>query len=464
MSNSLTWSSKLFSAYQHLAQQYNSYPPLEHFQQPISAFERYSALRNSRKANRPLSLSVTIPFCANACYYCAKKNIVTKDRSRSVAYLASLQHEVSLLAQHVDQERPIEQLHFGGGTPTFLNAHELTELMNSLKSNFNLVCNKLTQYSIGIDPRETDWPTMGVLRDIGFNRVNIELQGLDPHVQRAINRLQSIEQTQNIVEAARTLQFQTLSISLLYGLPKQTPQSFAQALSEIIRLTPDRVSLQGFNHSPEQYPIQQRIQVADLPSSASIQQMLKTAQEKLSAAGYLYIGMGHFAFADDDFASAQEDGVLQHNIQGYSTTANCDTLGLGLSAVSQIGELYYRNTHDLNAYQKAADAQQPPPAFGLHCDTDMQIKRSVIQALTCQFSVDFASIEEQYSINFKDYFQPIWSQLETMHSDGLLELSNTAIHITPQGRLLTAAACEVFTGTHIAQPAAPQTALFSRAR
>src|SRR5699024_478229 len=277
-----------------------------------------------------------------------------------------------------------------------------------------------------------DWPTMGVLRDIGFNRVNIELQGLDPHVQRAINRLQSIEQTQNIVEAARTLQFQTLSISLLYGLPKQTPQSFAQALSEIIRLTPDRVSLQGFNHSPEQYPIQQRIQVADLPSSASIQQMLKTAQEKLSAAGYLYIGMGHFAFADDDFASAQEDGVLQHNIQGYSTTANCDTLGLGLSAVSQIGELYYRNTHDLNAYQKAADAQQPPPAFGLHCDTDMQIKRSVIQALTCQFSVDFASIEEQYSINFKDYFQPIWSQLETMHSDGLLELSNTAIHITPQ--------------------------------
>lgn len=464
MSNSFNWSSKLFNAYHRSAQDYNSYPPVEQFQHSIGAFERLSALRNSRKANRPLCLNVTIPFCANACYHCAKKNIVTKDRSRSAAYLASLQQEMHLLAQHTDQDRPIEQLHFGGGTPTFLNSNELRELMSSLKSNFNLVSNKLTQYSIDIDPRETDWPTMGVLRDIGFNRVNIELQGLDPDVQRAINRLQSIEQTQNIVEAARTLQFRTLSISLLYGLPKQTPQSFAQALTEIIQLTPDRVSLQGFKHRPEQYPIQKRIHVADLPSSACTQQMLKTAQEKLSKAGYQYIGMGHFAFADDDFASAQEDGVLQHNIQGYTTTANCDTLGLGLSSTSQIGELYYRNTHDLAAYQKAATNQQLPPAFGLHCDTDMQIRRSVIQALTCQFSVNFADIERDYHISFKEYFRDLWSLLEKMHADGLLELTDTAINMTQQGRLLTAAVCQAFIAKKVTLSAAPQPVLFRKAR
>lgn len=464
MSNGLNWSSELFNAYHHLALQYNSYPSNEHFQHPISAFERYSALRNSRKTNRPLSLNVTIPFCANACYHCAKKNIITKDRSRSAAYLASLQQEISILAQHVDQQRPIEQLHLGGGTPTFLNSSELRELMNSLKRNFNLVSNKLTQYSVDIDPRETDWPTMSVLRDIGFNRVNIELQGLDPNVQRAINRLQSIEQTQNIVEAARTLQFRTLSISLLYGLPKQTPQSFSEALTEIIRLTPDRVNLQAFKHHPKQHPIQRRIHAADLPDSANVQHMLKIAQEKLSNAGYQYIGMGHFAFADDDFASAQEDGVLQHNFQGYSTTANCDTLGLGLSSSSQIGELYYRNTHELAAYQKAINNQQLPPVYGLHCNTDMQIKRSVIQALICQFSLEISAIEQRYSINFKDYFYSVWPQLEKMHNDGLLELTDTAINMTPQGRLLTAAVCQVFTQEPRTQPATPPIAMFSTAR
>lgn len=445
MSSSLGWNSKLFKAYHRLDQQFNVYPALENFQRRISAFERFSALRNSRKAKRPLILNVTIPFCANACFHCVKKNVVTKDRSRSARYLACLEKEIHTLAQHVDQERPIEQLHFGGGTPTFLNPNELRQLMSCLNNNFNLISNKLTQYSIDIDPRETDWPTMGVLREIGFNRVNIELQGLDPEVQRAINRLQSIEQTQNIVEAARTLQFRTLSISLLYGLPKQTPQSFAQALTEIIQLTPDRVSVQGFKHQPDQYPIQQRIHAADLPSSASVQRMLHKAQRKLSAAGYRYLGMGHFALQDDDFASAQEDGTLQHSMQGYTTSQNSDTLGLGLSAISQIGELYYHNSHDLAAYQAACGIGQLAPAYGVLCNTDVQIRRSIIQALICQFTVEFPSIEQRYAINIKDYFSKQWPQLEKMHSDGLIRLTEQHLTMTQQGRLFTAAVCQLFT-------------------
>lgn len=444
MSNSLAWSSKLFNAYHRLEQQYSALPALENVQDSVSAFERLSALRNSRKANRALFLNVTVPFCANACYHCIKKNIVTKDRSRSAAYLESLAQEAQILGQHIDQQRPIEQLHVGGGTPTFLNPNELRQLMSCLKNNFNLISNKLTQYSIDVDPRETDWPTMGVLREVGFNRVNIELHGLDPHVQRAINRLQSLEQTQSIVEAARTLQFRTLSISLIYGLPKQTSQSFAQALTETIQLAPDRVSLQSFKHRPDLYPLQQRIQAADLPKTASIQRMLRTAQDKLSAAGYRYIGMGHFALADDDFASAQEDGILQQSAQGYTTSQNSDSLGLGLSAVSHIGELYFHNTHDLVAYQAACKAQQLPPADGVLCTTDDQIRRTIIQGLNCQFKVDFSSIEHNYAIRVKDYFRSQWPLLKKMHSDGLIKLTEQGLTMTQQGRLFTAAVCQVF--------------------
>ncbi len=256
MNNNIAWSSELFNEYHRLGQQVSSYPTFKHRQRDISAFERFSALRNSRKELRPLALNVNIPFCANACYSCTAKNTVTKDRSRSTAYLHSLEQEIRLVAQHISTEQLIKQLHFGGGTPTFLNPNELRQLMGCLKDNFNINSNNFSQYSIDIDPRETDWSSMGVLRDLGFNRVNIEVQGLDPAVQRAINRLQTIEQTQTIVEAARTLQFRTISISLTYGLPKQTPESFKQALSDVLKLTPDRVTMQGFKHDPCKHPIQ----------------------------------------------------------------------------------------------------------------------------------------------------------------------------------------------------------------
>lgn len=444
MLNTMGWSSKLFNLYHNLDKPYSSYPRVEHFQQNISAFERFSALRDSRKAQRPLVLNVNIPFCANACYYCSKKNIVTKDRSRAAQYLQCLEQEIQTVAQHIASERNIEELHFGGGTPTFLNPVELRQLMRCLQDNFNITSNNFTHYSIDIDPRETDWSTMGVLRDIGFNRVNIEVQGLDPKVQRAINRLQTIEQTQAIVEAARTLQFRTVSISLIYGLPQQTTQSFSQAVEDVLQLAPDRISLQGYQHQPDKHPIQQRINAAELPSIANLEAMLKGTQLQLEQAGYRYIGMGHFALADDDFAYAQEDGTLQQGIQGYSTSANCDTLGFGVSAVSQLGNLYYHNSHDINSYQTACRNQQLPPATGVLCTKKDQIHRAVIQALTCQFEVNFSVIEQCFAIDFASYFVAQWPQLLRMQSNGLLELSEQKLSITAPGRLYTLTVCQLF--------------------
>lgn len=437
-------SDTLFNKYHRLDQPYYCYPAQDQFQHSISAFARFSALRTSRKAQKPLALNVNIPFCANACYYSSTKNIITKDRSRSAAYLRSLEQEIQLVGKHIGAIQPIEQLHFGGGTPTFLNPNELRQLMAYLKNNFNIDSNNFTHYSIDIDPREVDWSTMGVLRDIGFNRVNIEVQGLDPTVQRAINRLQTIEQTQNIIEAARTLQFRTVSISLIYGLPKQTPLSFSQALSDIIQLAPDHISLQSFQHQPNKYPIQSRIDAQDLPSSEAIARIIDSAKYLLNNAGYIYVGMGVFTLADDELATAQEDGMLHYGIQGYSSSVMCDTIGLGVSAISQLGELYYHTTHDLSAYQTAANNQQFAPAHGLLCNTDDQIRRGIIQDLTCNFSVDFNSIEQRFKINCKEYFQEQWSTLKLMHADGLLILTDEGLKITDQGRLFTLAICQVF--------------------
>lgn len=448
MSNSNDWNSSLFKLYHRLDKHCCVYPRAEQFQYEVSAFERLNALRDSRKAKRPLALSVSIPFCANACYYCSSKTIVTKDRSRSQHYLKCLEQEIQSVALHFASEQPIHELHFGGGTPTFLNPGELRQLMTCLQTHFNIASDNFSHYSIDIDPRETDWSTMGALRDIGFNRVNVEVRGLDPKVQRAINRLQTLEQTQAIVEAARTLQFRTVSISLMYGLPQQNIQAFSLALEEVISLNPDRISLQGYQHQPHKHPLQQRIKASELPSNLELEGMLLTALQQLENSGYRYLGMGLFALADDDFAIAQEDGRLHYNLHGYSTHANSDTIGFGLSAISQLGNLYFQNTCDLNSYQNACLKQQLPPAKGLLRNKQEQIQHAVIQALTCQFSINFQEIEQRFAISFSQYFAAQWPQLTQMQHDGLIEISTNELKMTSAGRLYTLAVCQLFTEYH----------------
>jgi oxygen-independent coproporphyrinogen-3 oxidase len=285
---------------------------------------------------------------------------------------------------------------------------------------------------------------MGLLRELGFNRVSLGVQDLDPAVQRAVNRLQTLEETRAIVEAARTLQFRSVNIDLIYGLPLQTPEQFAETVAQVIALQPDRLSLFNYAHLPERFKPQRRINTSDLPNPGDKLAMLHGSIEQLNAAGYRYIGMDHFALPDDELASAQEDGSLQRNFQGYTTHGHCDLIGLGVSSISQIGDLYCQNNSDLNLYQDSLEHSELATVRGLHCDDDDRLRRAVIQQLICHFQLRFADIEQTYAINFRSYFAEIWPQLQQMASDGLIELTDQSIEVQPAGRLLVRSLCMLF--------------------
>lgn len=446
MLDAIRWDADLIRRYDQPGPRYTSYPTAVQFHGNVGSFDLLHALRESRRSLRSLSLYVHVPFCANICYYCGCNKVITKDRGRALPYLERLEREIELIGRHLDRRQPVEQLHLGGGTPTFLSHDELRRLMEHLRQHFNLLDDDSGDYGIEIDPREADWPTMGLLRELGFNRVSLGVQDLDPEVQRAVNRLQSLEQTRAIVEAARTLQFRSVSIDLIYGLPKQTPESFARTVAEVIALQPDRLSLFNYAHLPERFLPQRRINADDLPCAADKLAMLQGSIEQLSAAGYRYIGMDHFALPDDELATAQEDGSLQRNFQGYTTHGHCDLIGLGVSAISQIGDLYCQNSSDLGNYQQSLDNSQLATQRGLHCNADDRIRRAVIQQLICQFRLEFAEIEELFNIDFYAYFSALWPQLEQFARDGLIELDLHHIEVLPAGRLLVRSLCMLFDG------------------
>ena len=450
MLDAIRWDSDLIRRYDLAGPRYTSYPTAVQFQTQVGAFDLLHALRDSRKAVRPLSLYVHIPFCANICYYCACNKVITKDRGRAQAYLQRLEHEIQMIACHLDPGQVVEQLHFGGGTPTFLSHDELRQLMAQLRKHFNLLDDDSGDYGIEIDPREADWSTMGLLRELGFNRVSLGVQDLDPQVQRAVNRLQSLEETQAIIEAAHTLQFRSVNIDLIYGLPKQTPGAFAHTVDEIIALQPDRLSVFNYAHLPERFMPQRRIDSADLPAPEAKLLMLERTIEQLTQAGYRYIGMDHFALPDDELAVAQEELTLQRNFQGYTTHGHCDLIGLGVSAISQVGDLYSQNSSDLSDYQGLLGSDQLATKRGLVCNTDDRVRRAVIQQLICHFSLDFAAIEAAFAIDFRAYFSEQWPQLARMASDGLIELDAQGIRVSPAGRLLVRSICMVF-DAHLTQ-------------
>ena len=444
MLDAIRWDSTLIRRYDIAGPRYTSYPTAVQFTDQVSPFDLLHALRESRKALRPLSLYVHVPFCANICYYCACNKVITKDRGRAQPYLQKLEQEIQMIACHLDPKQKVEQLHFGGGTPTFLSHDELRQLMAKLRQQFNLLDDDSGDYGIEIDPREADWSTMGLLRELGFNRVSIGLQDLDPDVQRAVNRLQSLEETRAVIDAARTLQFRSINIDLIYGLPKQTPEAFARTVEEVISLQPDRLSVFNYAHLPERFMPQRRINTSDLPSPAAKLQMLERTIEQLTGAGYRYIGMDHFALPDDELAIAQEESTLQRNFQGYTTHGHCDLIGLGVSAISQIGDLYCQNDSDLASYQRTLASDQLATSRGLLCNQDDRIRREVIQQIICNLHVPFAHIEQMFNIDFRGYFTPQWPTLKTMANDGLIGLDDEQLTVLPAGRLLVRTVCMVF--------------------
>lgn len=444
MLETIQWDADLIRRYDLAGPRYTSYPTAVQFHDDIGPFDLLHALRDSRKAKRPLSLYVHVPFCAHICYYCACNKVITKDRGRALPYLEKLEREVEIISRYIDRNQPIEQLHFGGGTPTFLSHDELRRLMQHLRQHFSLLDDDSGDYSIEIDPREADWSTMGLLRELGFNRVSLGVQDLDPEVQRAVNRLQTLEETRAIVEAARTLQFRSVNIDLIYGLPKQTPERFARTVAEVIALQPDRLSLFNYAHLPERFMPQRRISSYDLPSPADKLAMLQNSIEQLTRAGYRYIGMDHFALPDDELAIAQEEGTLQRNFQGYTTHGHCDLIGLGVSAISQIGDLYSQNDSDIASYQQTLGNGQLATRRGLHCNADDRLRRAVIQQLICHFELRFADIERAHGVVFRDYFAALWPELEQLAGDGLIVLEERGIQVRPAGRLLVRSLCMLF--------------------
>ncbi|WGK60572.1 oxygen-independent coproporphyrinogen III oxidase [Halopseudomonas sp. SMJS2] len=444
MSDSVSWDAGLIRRYDKAGSRYTAYPSPAHYAEGVLPADLITALQESRTAGRPLSLYVHIPFCANICYYCACTKIITKDRSRAQPYLQSLEREIRLTSRHLSPGQRVERLHVGGGTPTFLGHDDLRRLMERLRNAFTLHEDDTADYSIEIDPREADWATIGLLRELGFNRISFGVQDLDPDVQRAINRLQSPEQTQAVVDAARALAFRSVNIDLIYGLPGQTPDSFARTVTKVIEMHPDRLTLYNYAHLPDLFLPQRKISLAELPDSDSRLEICRRSFAQLLAAGYRHIGMGQFALPDDSLSNAQEIGRLARGLQGYMSGEQGDLIGLGVSAISQVGDLHCRNTGDIKLYQESLGQHRLALHRGLKCSADDRLRRVVINRLLCTYQLRYADIEQRFGIDFATYFADCQGMLGQLHRDGVIRLDVTGIEVLPAGRPLIASVCMVF--------------------
>ncbi|MCU0769953.1 MAG: oxygen-independent coproporphyrinogen III oxidase [Burkholderiaceae bacterium] len=401
---------------------YTSYPTADRFVEAfeVNSFAEALAARQTAIAAASLSLYVHLPFCATVCYYCGCNKVITKDQGKSAEYIGYLQREADLVGERMTGSRELEQLHFGGGTPTFLSNDELAQLMRLLTDRFPLAAEG--EYSIEVDPRSTPPDKVAALAQLGFNRMSVGVQDFEPDVQKAVNRLQSFEMTQATVEAARKADFKSVNLDLIYGLPKQTRETFARTLDKVLVLSPERIALYHYAHLPDRFKPQRRIEPADLPSPEEKLNIMLDAIRRLSEAGYHYVGMDHFAKSGDDLARAQRQGRLHRNFQGYSTRPDCDLIGLGVSAISKVGPTYSQNVRTLEEYYDRLNRGMLPTARGIALDRDDILRRAVIMALMCHFEVALKQFEDE----------------------GLVENTPEWINVTPKGKLLVRAVAMTF--------------------
>jgi oxygen-independent coproporphyrinogen-3 oxidase len=444
MEQSLVFDQALIERYDRSGPRYTSYPTAVQFHDGFGTADYAAAARNSNASARPLSLYFHIPFCDTVCFYCACNKIATKDRSRAQPYLDRVYRELAMQAALFDPGRRVEQLHWGGGTPTFLSSAQMRELMAETRRHFTLVDDDHGEYSIEIDPREVGEDTIGLLREIGFNRMSLGLQDLDPAVQKAVNRLQSAEQTFGVLDAARREGFRSISMDLIYGLPLQTAPSFLETLDRVIEAGPDRLSVFNYAHLPQLFKPQRRINESELPTPAQKLEILQQTGERLAEAGYVYIGMDHFARPDDELAVAQREGQLYRNFQGYSTHAHCDLVALGVTSIGMVGDTYAQNVRTLDEYYARIDAGELAVFRGVALDDDDRLRRAVITQLICNFRLDRRTVGQAWSIDFDDYFATELQTLTGMADDGLLSIEGDLVEVLPPGRLLIRNICMVF--------------------
>jgi len=426
----------LIRKYDQAGPRYTSYPTAPMFHEGIDGEVYAETLKKAGKESAPLSIYIHIPFCNTVCYYCGCNKIATKQYERAEPYLQLLLKEIDMVAEHIGNARPVTQLHLGGGTPTFLNDDQLRRLMDHLHQRFSFVPDEEGEYGIEMDPRECTENTVRVLREIGFNRMSMGVQDFDADVQKAVNRIQSKEETLRVLNEARAQGFKSMNIDLMYGLPLQSVETFDRTLSTIIDFSPDRIALFNYAHLPHMFMPQRRINVEQLPSPQQKLDILEHSIDRLLDAGYEFIGMDHFGKPDDELTIAQREGKLYRNFQGYSTHSDCDLIGIGLTSIGYVGGSFFQNAKEMEEYSKAIEAGEFSVFRGYTLTEEDHLRRHVIMRLMCDFALDFRAVEEQFDIDFRSHFSDAISDLEPMQQDGLVELQQHGLTVLPAGRML----------------------------
>jgi len=432
------FSTELLRRYDRPGPRYTSYPtaPQFHARFGPADLRAAAAASNGDPIPRPLSLYVHVPFCASPCFYCGCNRIITRDTSRGADYLGHLQREIDLTAPLFTRDREVIQLHLGGGTPNFLSALQLRLLVEHLQRRFRFSTAADRDLSIELDPRTVDCDDIASLAATGFNRASFGVQDFDPQVQEAINRVQGVEQTAALVDACRRHGFRSVNVDLIYGLPKQTRERFDETLSTVITMRPDRLAVYSYAHLPEMFKAQRQIAEIDLPSAEEKLGLLRLAIERLADAGYVYIGMDHFALPDDELAQSQARGTLHRNFMGYTTHADSDLVGLGVSAISHVADTYSQNARDLDSWRQALEAGELPVCRGVTLDDDDELRADLIQRLMCQDEIPIRALERRYEIDFATYFADALARLRPLAADGLVRVTPERIQVTGRGRLL----------------------------
>jgi len=442
--NNVRFDQDLIERYGGRGPRYTSYPTALQFDESFTATDYERIAQQSNVSGRPLSIYVHIPFCHSLCYYCACNKIVTRNAERVRSYLVNLEREIDLQSTLFDDTRRVEQLHFGGGTPTYLNRKQLWALIADLRQAFTFDESDHREFSIEVDPRSVERNTIALLADLGFNRLSVGVQDFDPRVQESVNRMQSIEQVCKVVSDAKENSFRSVSFDLIYGLPHQTVASFDRTLDLALAIRPERLSVYNYAHLPLRFKGQRMINDADIPSPQTKLEILHHTIDKLGSSDYVYIGMDHFALPDDDLVTAKENGTLQRNFQGYSTHGNCDLIGLGVSAIGRIGDAYAQNSTSTSEYETVLSCGTLPIKRGIEVDQDDLLRADVIQQLMCHDGLRINDFESEHGVSFKSYFENELNSLAPLVDDGLVHINDDEIEITASGKLLMRSVAMVF--------------------
>lgn len=442
--NPLVWNPQIIERYDMAGPRYTSYPTAPQFRSDFSEIALFNAISRGNKQFKPLSLYFHIPFCESLCYYCGCNKIVTPNKHRAEPYLKRLIQELEIQAGIFNSSRVVKQLHWGGGTPTFISDSEMSLLMNNTRKYFNLLNNDEGEYSIEVHPGTVSASTMTHLRKLGFNRVSMGIQDFDAKVQNAVNRFNTYEEVDSLVKSIRADGYKSIGMDLIYGLPHQTDSSFSETLNKVIELSPDRLSLFNYAHMPHLFKSQQLINENDLPSAEQKLGLLHFAIDHLQAAGYIYIGMDHFAKPDDELVKAQQNGKLQRNFQGYSTHGDCDLLAFGVSGISAIDNVYMQNAKNIIDYQAKLDEGILPYIKGFTLNNEDELRKFIINQLICHFELDFKHVQDKFSVDMNIHFTKELEQLAPMVEDELISLNEHGIYVHSAGRMLIRRICMVF--------------------